>query len=186
MITYQNATQRIGSYIDRRHWSMSLIFTAVTILTANMAIPLPHTPVPFTLQVMAVLASGLVLGPRLGWLAQIQYLTLGFLGAPVFAGGNAGIAYLFNPRMTGGYLLAFPIAAMICGYIAQRWPTLTGRLVACFAAVGVIYACGLLWMHFAMAQTVSVAVAWGIVPFLALDAVKGIIASALATRRSSR
>ncbi|MHB1460120.1 MAG: biotin transporter BioY [Armatimonadota bacterium] len=186
MITYQNAAQRFGAYIDSRHWSVSLVFTAITILTANLAIPLPHTPVPFTLQVMAVLASGLVLGARLGWLAQIQYLALGFIGAPVFAGGSAGIAYLFNPRMTGGYLLAFPLAAWICGYVAQRHPSLPGRLAACAIAIMSIYGCGLIWMHAVLAQPVGVALAWGILPFIGLDAIKGAIVSVMTTRKNTR
>ncbi len=186
MITYQNAAQRFGAYLGSRHWSSSLVFTAITILTANMAIPLPHTPVPFTLQVMAVLASGLILGSRLGWLAQMQYLALGFLGAPVFAGGAAGLAYLFNPHMTGGYLLAFPLAAWICGYVAEKYPTLSGRLVACALAILAIYGCGLLWMHVVMVQPVSVAVAWGIMPFIGLDAIKGVIISVMTTRKNSR
>lgn len=186
MLNYQNAAKRIGSYISHRHWSVSLVFAAATVLTANLAIPLPYTPVPFTLQVMAVLASGLVLGPRLGFLAQAQYLALGFLGAPVFAGGNAGIGYLLNPRMTGGYLLAFPIAAWVCGYISQRFPSVTGKLIGCLAAIGVIYTSGLMWMHFVMAQPVGVAVSWGVMPFLAMDAIKGMIVTALSTRKNSR
>ncbi len=186
MITYQNASQRLGSYIDSKHWSVSLVFAAITILTANLAIPLPHTPVPFTLQVMAVLASGLVLGSRLGWLAQIQYLAVGFIGAPVFAGGAAGIAYLFNPHMTGGYLLAFPLAAWLCGLVSERYPSIAGKLLGCIAAIVSIYGCGLLWMHFAMAQPVGIAVAWGIMPFIGLDAIKGIIVSVVTTRKTSR
>ena len=182
MTIYRNAMRRIGLYIDSRHWSISLLMAAVTVVTANIAIPLPYTPVPFTLQIMAVMASGLLLGARLGWLAQIEYLAIGFLGAPVFAGGNAGIAYLLNPRMTGGYLLAFPAAAWICGYAAQRWPSFAGRMAGCFAAIVVIYASGIAWMHFAMAQSISVSVAFGIIPFVVMDVIKAVIASVCSKR----
>jgi biotin transport system substrate-specific component len=89
-------------------------FTALTVLGARLSVPLPGTPVPFTLQPVAVLLAGLLLGPVLGAASQFAYLALGVAGLPVFALGG-GVAYLGGP--TGGYLMAFPVAAAVAGWI---------------------------------------------------------------------
>jgi biotin transport system substrate-specific component len=88
---------------------------AATAIGAQVEIP--HQPVPFTLQTLFVLLSGAILGPRNGAISQILYLGLGILGAPVFAGGGFGLARLLGP--TGGYLLAFPAAAAVGGYLVS-------------------------------------------------------------------
>src|SRR5258705_7916526 len=89
---------------------------AVVALAAQVSIPLPGTPVPMTLQPMAVLLVGGLLGARLGALSMILYLTMGAAGLPVFTPSPLllpGIARLFG--QTGGYLLAYPIAAYAVG-----------------------------------------------------------------------
>lgn len=88
---------------------------ALTALGARLSVPLPGTPVPFTLQPVAVLLAGLLLGAGAGAASQLTYLAAGAMGLPVFAAGG-GIAYLAGP--TGGYLLAFPVAAALAGWIA--------------------------------------------------------------------
>src|SRR5438093_5499711 len=90
----------------------------VTALGAQLAIPLPWSPVPITGQTFAVLLTGAVLGARRGFLAQALYLAEGAMGLPVFAGGAAGVAKLMGP--TAGYLIAFPFAAMLTGALAER------------------------------------------------------------------
>ncbi len=90
-------------------------FAVLTALSARMSVPLPGTPVPFTLQPVAVLLAGLLLGPVLGASSQFAYLAAGAAGLPVFAAGG-GLAYLGGP--TGGYLMAFPVAAAVAGWIA--------------------------------------------------------------------
>jgi biotin transport system substrate-specific component len=80
--------------------------------------------VPITLQTLAVVLAGLVLGPRLGFLATLLYLAVGFAGLPVFAGGSAGIAVLGKPSV--GYLLAFPIGAAVAGYLARLFASWRG------------------------------------------------------------
>lgn len=87
-------------------------------LAAQVRIPLPFTPVPVTLQDLAVLTVGGLLGPVAGAAALATYLGLGILGLPVFAGGGAGLPWLLGP--TGGYLLAFPVAAFVMGLVAHR------------------------------------------------------------------
>jgi len=91
-------------------------FSLLTFLSAQFIIPVQ--PVPFTLQTMIVILSGAFLGARNGLLSQLIYLALGVLGLPVFAGFSAGILKLFGP--TGGYLLSFPFAAFLTGYLIEK------------------------------------------------------------------
>ena len=100
------------------------LFAALIAGGAFVAIPLG--PVPFTLQVFAVLLAGMVLGPRLGALSVLTYLTLGLV-APVYAGGASGLGTLLGP--TGGYLLAFIPAVVLTGYVATRGAPSIPRLV---------------------------------------------------------
>ncbi len=91
-------------------------FSILTFLAAQVEVP--AQPVPFTLQTMLVLLSGAFLGSRNGAYSQIVYLVLGTIGLPVFAGFSFGIAKMFGP--TGGYLLSFPFAAFLVGYVLEK------------------------------------------------------------------
>ena len=95
--------------------------TALTAAAAQLSIPVPFTVVPFTLQPMVVLLGGLALGSRLGLASQVLYLLAGIAGLPVFAASATlppGALRLLGP--TGGYLLAYPIAALLVGHLAER------------------------------------------------------------------
>ena len=90
-------------------------------MAAQVSIPLPFTPVPFTLQPMIVLVGGAALGSRLGISSQLLYLALGLAGLPVFAASPVlpqGLARLLGP--TGGYLMSYPLAAFVAGYLAEQ------------------------------------------------------------------
>jgi len=91
------------------------VFSILTALAAQVAVP--TQPVPFTLQTMLVLLSGAFLGSRNGAISQVLYLVVGAIGIPVFSNLSFGINVLFGP--TGGYLLAFPIAAYLTGKIIE-------------------------------------------------------------------
>ena len=93
-----------------------ITFTVLTFLAAQVEIP--TQPVPFTLQTMLVLLAGAFLGSRNGAYSQIVYLVLGVIGIPVYAGFSFGLAKIFGP--TGGYLLSFPFAAYLVGYIVEK------------------------------------------------------------------
>ncbi len=107
---------------------------------AGARFEIPHEPVPFTLQTMVVFLAGAFLGPRNGTLSQILYLAAGVLGAPGFAGGTIGVMKLLGP--TGGYLLAFPVAAAIAGYLVQQRRSLLWTVGSMIAAMIVILALG--------------------------------------------
>src|SRR5262245_9948526 len=97
-----------------------LVVTAslLTAAAAQIEIRLPWTPVPITGQTFAVLLSGTVLGARRAFLAQCFYLLEGAVGLPFFAGGAAGVAKILGS--TGGYLIAFPFAAVMTGALAEH------------------------------------------------------------------
>ena len=155
--------------------------TLLTIVAAQVSIPLPFTPVPFTLQPMVVLLAGAALGPRLGMTSQIAYLALGIAGMPVFAASPVlpqGIARLLGP--TGGYLMSYPLAAFVTGHLAERG--LDRRYLTSVLAMGaglaIVFSCGVLWLAFGVPHAgLSAAVASGLVPFLPADIVKVFLAA---------
>lgn len=101
-----------------RDTSLVLGASGFIALCAQIAIPLPWTPVPMTGQTFGVLLAGALLGSRRGTLACLAYLAEGAAGLPVFAGGMSGWLPFVGP--TGGYLAAFPLAAFLVGKLAER------------------------------------------------------------------
>lgn len=147
----------------------------VTAVAAQIAIPLPFSPVPLTGQTFAVLLSGAVLGARRGFLAQALYLAEGAAGLPFFAGAAGGPAVLFGP--TGGYLLAFPLAALVTGALARGgWDRrFAGMALAMLLGSVVIFGFGLAGLsRFVPTDRL---VALGLLPFLPGDLVKAVLAS---------
>ena len=118
-------------------------FAALTALGARLSVPLPGTAVPMTLQPVAVLLAGVVLGSRAGAASQVAYLAAGALGLPLFAAGG-GAAYLLGP--TGGYLLAFPVAAAVAGLATDRARGWFGAALTLALALAVIHLGGLTWL----------------------------------------
>jgi biotin transport system substrate-specific component len=153
------------------------LFAAFTALTARITIPLPFTPVPITLQVMAALLAGLVLGPSGGAISQLAYLAAVAAGLPLDARG-LGPAALLGP--TAGYLLGFAPAAFVTGWLAERLPGMwIGSFIAALAGVAVIYGCGLAWL---VPSVGSLGAAWtlGAAPFILVDLGKALVAAAVA------
>ena len=173
---------------DARAWSRGiaaasvLFVTVLTAAAAQVSVPMPFTQVPFTFQPMVVLLGGLALGSRLGASAQVLYLAAGIAGLPVFAASATlppGALRLLGP--TGGYLMAYPLAAFVVGYLAERGAGRRYWLSFCamLAGLAVVYACGTLWLAlFARTLSGSVAVglnaalAAGVYPFVLPDLVK--------------
>lgn len=154
----------------------ALAVFASAALTVSAKIQIPFWPVPFTMQTMIVLLTGMALGWRLGAASVALYLAQGALGFPVFAAGG-GLAYFAGP--TGGYLLGFLAAAALTGWLAERgWgksPATT--LGAMLAGTVVIFAAGLAWLANLVGW--EKAVAGGLLPFLSSEALKIIIAAIL-------
>ena len=142
-----------AAIIDRagaRTWMRIVAVVAFALLTAVAAqvrVPLPGTPVPMTLQTVAVLLSALTLGPWLGSASMVLYLLLGMLGTPVFAAAVWTDGVFFGH--TGGYLIGFVLAQPAIG-MAARLSTVKSVWLRCLLATvagnAVIFGCGLIWL----------------------------------------
>lgn len=156
----------------------TLLAVGALALSAQFALPIPGTPVPLTLQPLVVVLAGLVLGPLDAAAAMVVYLIAGSIGLPVFAPmGAPGIARLLGP--TGGYLLAYPVAAAVAGWLGARSPSFVTRALAAEAGILVLYVGGLAQLSLLVGDLGTAAVL-GVLPFVAADAVKALIAAALA------
>lgn len=159
------------------------LFALATALSSRVSVPLAFSPVPLTLQVLVVVLSGYVLGARGAFLAQLFYLQAVLLGVPATAAGLAGPLAFVSP--TAGYLLAFPVAAAVAGWLSHRpaahqvvWRTLGGLM-----GMAVIYGTGAAWLS---AYVGGWAMAWklGVAPFVVADLLKVAIAcGALSLRK---
>ncbi len=161
---------------------VATLAAALVALAARAEFHLWFTPVPITLQVLAVLIVGLSLTPRQSFLALAEYIGAGIVGLPVFSGGGSGIAWLLGP--TGGYIWGFLFAAPLIGVLAlwlgRRW-----SIAAALAGLAVIYLLG--WYHlsqwyFLVREEAS---PWllgyrnGVEPFVLLDVAKAVVAVGL-------
>lgn len=154
-----------------RNMTLAVLGSVLMWLSAKVQVPL--YPVPITMQTLVVLVLGIAYGPRLGAATMILYLLEGAVGLPVFAGGwseGGGFHLLYGP--TGGYLAGFVVAAAVCGWLArQGWDR---KIVTAAAAmiIGnlIIYALGLTWLAIQIGP--ANAITYGLLPFLAGDALK--------------
>ena len=145
-------------------------------LSAQMAVPLPFTPVPLTMQTFAVLLAGAALGWQRAILSMLLYLVAGAAGVPWFAEGTSGTA-----APSFGYIMGFVLAAAVVGRLAgaggDRTPLRTFALMVLGTAL--IYAVGVPWLAVSLDLGIAKAVALGMTPFLAGDAIKAALAAGL-------
>jgi biotin transport system substrate-specific component len=174
--------------VARTFWIAT--FAILTALGAQVEIP--HQPVPFTLQTFFVLLAGALLGPRNGFLSMSLYLLLGISGLPVFSGGGFGFARIVGP--TGGYLLAFPLAAFVIGWfislrgrilplIPQSVKGVGGygwTLVSMLAGLLLIFACGTFQLNAVYFNDWASAFQAGFLIFSWWDVLKLVAATAIA------
>ena len=140
------------SRVERRFLAV-VAFAVLTTIAARIAVPLPGTAVPFSLQIVAVMLTGILLGPSLGAGSQVLYIGAGLAGLPVFVAGG-GPAYLLGP--TGGYLIAFPLAAAIAGFFACRFSGIVWLALGCALAVLVVHAGGAGWIAITLGRDAAV------------------------------
>jgi biotin transport system substrate-specific component len=151
--------------------------SAIIALAAQIAIPIPFSPVPLTMQPLAVLLVGVTLGSARGAAAAMLYLLEGFSGLPVFAQGHGGPIWLAGP--TAGYLFSYPFAAFVAGWLSQRGfgSTPLRAVPGMLAALGIIYLAGWSWLAlFAGANGAWIA---GVRPFIVADIVKVALGASL-------
>ena len=164
------ATQEV---VDDRKGGLAIgvvAFALATAFGAQVAVPLPWTVVPMTLQPLFVILAGAVLGPRLGALAIAAYVTVGALGAPVFSNGAAGLPWLLGA--TGGYLLAAPAAAFVAGLVSGRDGGALRLLSGLTLGVATMYVGGVSQLMLLSGISLSEGLALGVVPFLVGDVTK--------------
>jgi biotin transport system substrate-specific component len=172
--------------------TLGVVATVVIALAAHVAFPLPFTPVPFTLQPLAVLGVGLAFGPVGGFLTLLAYLAEGACGLPVFSpAGPGGVAQLFFGP-TSGYLLSYPLVAAIAGGLTRglgrRLSLFASAVIGCAAATVVLFLAGAGWfMGFTHLPLHAVWIAT-IAPFLPGEAIKVLAAAGIYStlRRHSR
>jgi biotin transport system substrate-specific component len=166
------------------------LLAALTGAFAYVSFPNPLSPAPVSLQVLGVFLAGILLGPVWGGVSMALYLLTGAVGAPVFAGGSAGVGALLGP--TGGYLWSYPVAAFAIGAIVHgglqlRNPVPRGipRLVGAMA-VGtvVIYTFGVVGMSLVLGMTLQKAFVAGAAAFIPAEAFK--MAAAVGVVRSDQ
>jgi len=151
-------------------------------LCARITIPLlPLTPVPLTVQNLGVLLVGLLLGSRRGFVALALYLLEGAVGLPVFnPTGAGGVAQLFG--VTGGFLLVYPLVALVAGYVFERGAkTFARATIAGLLAELLLFAGGLSWLY-GFTHSLARAAYLGLYWFLAAEVMKVMFAAAIATR----
>jgi biotin transport system substrate-specific component len=152
---------------------LAVIAGAVLVaLAAQVAVPLPGTPVPLTLQPLAVLLVGGLLGPELGAASLVTYLAMGAAGLPVFTPNPLlpqGVARLLGP--TGGYLLAYPITAYAVGRLVGDGTRGVRIALAAVAGIVLIHIGGLAQLAL-LTGSVGQAARLGTLPFILGDLLK--------------
>ena len=158
------------SSLVARRTAAVVLGAALVSVAAQIAIPLPGTPVPMTLQPLAVLLVGGLLGPALGASSMLLYLACGAAGLPVFTPyGLPGLARLLGP--TGGYLLAYPVAAFAVGKLAGDGRRLGPLALAVLAGLVLIHLGGLAQLLI-LTGNADLAVRLGTLPFVVGDLFK--------------
>ncbi|MCC6455171.1 MAG: biotin transporter BioY [Caldilineaceae bacterium] len=160
-----------------------IFFALLTAVTARITIPLPFTVVPITLQTLAVLLSGLVLGSRAGALSQTLYLAAIATGLPITASGIGGVAAFVTP--TAGYLLSFVASAFVAGYLLEQLQgknlqPLLIHMIAGLCGVLVIYMGGVAWLTI-LTGNFQISLQQGVIPFIGVDLGKAIAAALVAS-----
>lgn len=182
MNTYAKAETLSGAIFAPLSWARAaalvVAFSLLTALSAQIVIPLPFTPIPVTGQTFMVLLTGALLGARLGALAMIAYVFEGTIGLPFFSAGRGGAAYLLlTPAF--GYLLSYPLAAFVTGWLVERgWDRRFLTATAAMAIGSVVILTGG-WLGFLRFYSPAQAFVLGVAPFIVGDIIKVALAAAV-------
>ncbi len=169
------------TYKSSRPIAITALFTAITAVFSQIAIPQPFSVVQINLGLLAVLLAGGILPPRLAVMSQGIFLLLGGVGIPVFAGFKGGFNALVGP--TGGYLVGYIVAALLVSVLLKLW----GRkvyMVAVAMTLGVLscYTLGTIWYSVSTNTDVLSALLMCVLPFIIGDALKIAVAVILTKR----
>lgn len=160
------------------------IFVAVIAVLAQISIVLPFSPIPFTMQVFGVCLVATILGRKKGFITLMVYILLGSIGIPVFAAYSSGPTALFGK--TGGFILAFPLMALLIGYVSEKYrktPYVIGSMIL---ALILCYAIGTIYFSFITKIPIQKAVIFTVIPYIPLDLVKVVMASLIGVQVRKR
>lgn len=162
--------------ITTRNMILCAFFAALTSASSQIAIPLPFSPVPLSLASIAAIGSGIISGALTGFLSQLVFLLIGTVGLPVFSRLQGGISVLAGP--TGGYLLAYPIAALVAGFITKnKKHSFIFYFLSYLSGTLICYLFGTLWFMFSTRNSFHIAALQCVLPFAATDCAKIILGS---------
>jgi biotin transport system substrate-specific component len=163
---------------NERAYVRALWISAFAVLTAVGAqIELPYQPVPFTLQTFFVLLTGAFLGRYSGPASSLLYLLMGSVGLPVFSGGAFGLAKIAGP--TGGYLLAFPVATAVIGYLVELRKEFWWILISMLFGSLIVFLGGTVQLNFVYFHDWNRSVQSGFLIFSVWDGVKIVAATSI-------
>jgi biotin transport system substrate-specific component len=164
--TTQNRVQRIKT----RDLVLTGMFTAIICVLSQISIPVP--PIPFSLGLLAIFLTGALLPPRFAFLSVMAYLLLGAFGVPVFAGFKGGLQNLTG--MTGGYLAAYPLMALIIAISCKliRKHKVFALAIGMTTALLVCYLLGTAWFTVVANKSFYTALTLCVFPFIAFDIIK--------------
>ena len=178
-LTHPQAFPAIHLSTPARRAVALLLGTLFLAVCAHLSVPLFFTPVPISVQPFGVLVVGLLFGPALGFATLAAYLLEGACGLPVFApGGAGGMLHLLGP--TGGYILAYPFAAALAGFLWRRTRGFAGAALAALAAEVVIFLSGACWLSVLTHRGFEAILRTAVLPFVPGDLLKIAAAAAVA------
>jgi biotin transport system substrate-specific component len=153
---------------------------AITAICAQIVIPIPFSPVPLSLSLLGVFLTGALLSKWQAGLAQLAYILLGAVGAPIFSGFAGGLAKVAGP--TGGYIVAYPIMAFVIALIAEKAKKQSFPLYCIGMGVSLLicYLLGTVWLSVMSQMDFASALMAGVIPFIPLDCVKVVLSASFA------
>lgn len=169
------------------YFAVAVVVAALTAALAQITVPYPLSPAPFTLQTMGVFIAGLLLGPVWAGFSLLLYVVAGAAGAPIFSGGSAGFGVIVGP--TGGYLVSFPVAAAVIGGLVHRRVeprrldevSVVIQAGALLVGLAIVYLVGSLWLAVSTEMPLSNGLVQGALVFVPGDVVKALVVMGLVT-----
>ena len=162
--------------------SKTYTMTSIALMAAVICVVGPFTipvgPVPVSLAPLAILLGVYILGTKKGTFALLVYLLIGAVGVPVFSGFTGGLGKLAGP--TGGYFIGYILMALIAGWFIHRfYDKVAVQFLGMLLGLAVLYAFGTAWLAYSAGMSFGAALTAGVLPFIAFDIIKIIIAIAL-------
>ena len=155
------------------------LFVAMTAVLAQISIPFPGG-VPLTLQLLSVSLCGILLGSKKGFISILVYVILGAIGLPVFAGFTGGFQYIIG--YSGGFLVSFPIVALIIGLISERTNNMVFIFLSAILGLLINYTVGSLVFSLVTNSSIMAAISACVIPFIFTDLVKILITTAIGVK----